>query len=246
MKALILAGGKGTRIMEETITKPKPMIEINSVPLIFHIIDYYSEYGINEIFILAGYKMNYFIEYFEKNGFIKKGEFFEFNNKTKVCVLDTGDETSTGGRILLAKEYVDDNFLLTYGDGLSNVNIQKLVSFHNKRSQLATVTAVRPPARFGSLTIVEDLVINFGEKIQSKEGWINGGFFVLNKKVIDYIPDLNTPFEDTPLEKLSIDKELNAFQHTGFWYPVDTLREKLVLENLILENDGKLPWKIDR
>tara|TARA_B100001057_G_C22802090_1_gene931908 strand:+ start:546 stop:1283 length:738 start_codon:yes stop_codon:yes gene_type:complete len=245
VKALILAGGKGTRIMEETITKPKPMIEINGVPLIFHIIDYYSAYGINEIFILAGYKMNYFIEYFEKNDFIKKGEYFEFNNKTKVCVLDTGDDTSTGGRILLAKEYVDDIFLLTYGDGLSNVNIEKLINFHNERSQLATVTAVRPPARFGSLTIDEDLVINFGEKIQSKEGWINGGFFVLDKKVIDYIPNLNTPFEDTPLEKLSKDNELNAFQHTGFWYPIDTLREKLVLENLITENEGKLPWKID-
>lgn len=134
---------------------------------------------------------------------------------------------------------------MTYGDGLSNVNIEKLINFHNERSQLATVTAVRPPARFGSLTIDEDLVINFGEKIQSKEGWINGGFFVLDKKVIDYIPNLNTPFEDTPLEKLSKDNELNAFQHTGFWYPIDTLREKLVLENLITENEGKLPWKID-
>jgi glucose-1-phosphate cytidylyltransferase len=245
MKALILAGGKGTRFMEETDTKPKPMIEVNGTPIIFHIIDHYSTHGISEIYILAGYKKEYFINYFRNNKYKEKDGGFCFNTKTNVFVLDTGLDTATGGRIKLAKEYIDETFLLTYGDGLSNVNISKLIDFHKKNNLLATVTAVRPPARFGSLTIKENLVIDFGEKIQSKEGWINGGYFVLQKEVLDFIDGPDMPFEDSPLETLSRIEQLSAYEHTGFWYPIDTLREKVVLEKEIRNNNGKLPWKYD-
>lgn len=245
MKALILAGGKGTRFMEETETKPKPMIEINNTPIIFHIIDHYSSYGIDEVIILGGYKIEYFYEYFKINNFKEVDEYFEFSSSTKVRIIDTGLETATGGRIKLAEEYLEDTFLLTYGDGLSNVNIDELIAFHKSNDHYATVTAVRPPARFGSLTIENDLVIDFGEKIQSKEGWINGGYFVLKKEVLNYIDGLSTPFEDSPLETLSKINQLNAFQHTGFWYPIDTLREKVVLESEIIRNNGKMPWKND-
>ena len=245
MKALILAGGKGTRFMEETTVRPKPMIEINGKPIILHIMDHYVYHGINEFIILGGYKIDYFFEYFESQKLEQDSEFIYLDKEIKIKILDTGIETATGGRIKRAKEYLDDSFLMTYGDGLSNVNITKLISFHEKHNKLATVTAVRPPARFGSLTIEKDTVIDFGEKIQSKEGWINGGFFVLDKKVIDFIDNDQTAFEDDPLENLSKSLNLQAFKHEGFWYPVDTIREKQTLEKFINQNNGVPPWSND-
>ncbi len=245
MKAFILAGGKGTRFMEETNVRPKPMIEINGKPIILHIIDHYVYYGIKEFIILGGYKVDYFFEYFESQKLKKDNEFFYLDGEVKINILDTGINTATGGRIKRAEEYLDETFLMTYGDGLSNVNINKLVEFHDRHNKLATVTAVRPPARFGSLTIENDIVIDFGEKIQSKEGWINGGFFVLDKKVVDFIENDEMAFEDYPLENLSKTLNLQGFKHEGFWYPVDTIREKQTLEKFINENNGLLPWSND-
>ena len=177
MKVLILAGGKGTRFREETDVKPKPMIEVSGKPIILHIIEHYVSYGYKDFVILAGYKLDYFFEYFNNSKFVNKDNVFKTKDNLTITVLDTGVETGTGGRIKRAENLIDEeNFLLTYGDGLSSVNIEELVNFHIKNNKIATVTAVRPPARFGSLTINDSLVTSFGEKVQSKEGWINGGF----------------------------------------------------------------------
>lgn len=245
MKALILAGGKGTRFMEETDIKPKPMIEIDGKPLIIHIIDHYVKHGIKDFIILGGYKIDYFFKYFENQKLKDADEYFYIREDIKIKILDTGIETATGGRIKQAKKYLDEPFLMTYGDGLSNVNITELINYHESHNKLATVTAVRPPARFGSLTIENDIVIDFGEKIQSKEGWINGGYFVLDNKVLEYIENDSTAFEDSPLENLSQSHNLLAFKHKGFWYPVDTIREKQTLEKFIKDNHGKIPWAND-
>tara|TARA_B100001758_G_C18386642_1_gene600516 strand:+ start:1201 stop:1935 length:735 start_codon:yes stop_codon:yes gene_type:complete len=244
MKALILAGGKGTRFMEETNIRPKPMIEINGKPIILHIINHYKNFGINDFIILAGYKVESFSEYFSESGYQKDGELYIDSDGAKIQIFDTGIETQTGARIKKAKNLIHEStFLLTYGDGISNVNITNLIDFHKSNKKIATVTAVRPPARFGSLTIVDKTVVNFGEKIQSNEGWINGGFFILNKEVFDYIEDGETViFEKKPLEKLTKTGNLAAFCHEGFWYPLDTLREKQILEEFIANNNGKLPW----
>lgn len=239
MKALILAGGKGTRFMEESSIKPKPMIEINRKPMLLHIIDHYLLHNVTNFIVLAGYKIEYFFEYFKVD---------QFNNttykKANIKILDTGMETQTGGRIKRALDYVDEEFFLTYGDGLSNVNITKLIKHHRRYKKLATVTAVRPPARFGSLTISNNMVINFAEKSNTSSGWINGGYFVFNRKIIDYIDGDNSALEEKPLKTLANTNNLSAFKHSGFWYPVDTIREKEIVEKMI--KDNKLPWVDDK
>ena len=244
MKVLILAGGKGTRFREETDVKPKPMIEVSGKPIILHIIEHYVSYGYKDFVILAGYKLDYFFEYFNNSKFVNKDNVFKTKDNLTITVLDTGVETGTGGRIKRAEHLIDEeSFLLTYGDGLSSVNIEELVNFHIKNNKIATVTAVRPPARFGSLTINDSLVTSFGEKVQSKEGWINGGFFVLNKEVFNYINDDEVTFEQGPLDELAKKSNLVAYKHKGFWYPIDTIREKEIVESLI--KDDKLPWLND-
>ena len=244
MKVLILAGGKGTRFREETDVKPKPMIEVSGKPIILHIIEHYVSYGYKDFVVLAGYKLDYFFEYFNNSKFVNKDNVFKTKDNLTITVLDTGVETGTGGRIKRAEHLIDEeSFLLTYGDGLSSVNIEELVNFHIKNNKIATVTAVRPPARFGSLTINDSLVTSFGEKVQSKEGWINGGFFVLNKEVFNYINDDEVTFEQGPLDELAKKSNLVAYKHKGFWYPIDTIREKEIVESLI--KDDKLPWLND-
>tara|TARA_B100001741_G_C16488924_1_gene568717 strand:- start:9 stop:743 length:735 start_codon:yes stop_codon:yes gene_type:complete len=244
MKVLILAGGKGTRFREETDVKPKPMIEVSGKPIILHIIEHYVSYGYKDFVVLAGYKLDYFFEYFNNSKFVNKDNVFKTKDNLTITVLDTGVETGTGGRIKRAENLIDEeNFLLTYGDGLSSVNIEELVNFHIKNNKIATVTAVRPPARFGSLTINDSMVTSFGEKVQSKEGWINGGFFVLNKEVFNYINDDEVTFEQGPLDELAKKSNLVAYKHKGFWYPIDTIREKEIVESLI--KDDKLPWLND-
>ncbi len=243
MKALILAGGKGTRFLEETNTRPKPMIEINGKPMLLHIIEQYIRFGIFEFIILGGYKIEVIHNYFKNKKLNKDGDYFYKEKGITIKILETGLETQTGGRVKKAKDYLDDTFLLTYGDGLANVNISESIKFHEKQNRLATVTAVRPPARFGSLTIDGESVISFGEKISTNEGWINGGFFVLNKKVLNFIDGDETIFEKKPLEELASSNNLSAFKHNGFFYPVDTIREKEIVENLISNN--KLSWLND-
>lgn len=242
MKALILAGGKGTRFAEETNLKPKPMIEILGKPMILYIIEHYQRYGVEQIVILGGTKVQYIIDYFLQNfnSKDKKNHIFKLNNKTEIQILDTGVETATGGRVKLAIEILKlKTFFLTYGDGISNVNIKELLSFHKNEKTIGTLTAVRPPARFGSLILSNEKVLQFGEKNQANEGWINGGYFVFEKDILNYIPNELTPLELTPLESLSKKKELSAFRHTGFWQPVDTIREKEMLEKAILNDKYK-------
>ena len=241
MKALILAGGKGTRFLEETKVRPKPMIEINNTPILLHIIDQYIRHGINEFIVLGGYKIEYIYEYFEEQKLNDDNEYLY--QDTKIKILDTGIETMTGGRIKRAQEFLDDTFLVTYGDGISNINIENLIKFHHKNKKLATVTAVRPPARFGSLTLEGNLVSKFGEKISTNEGWINGGFFVLNKKVLNYIDGDEITFEKSPMETLANSSHLAAYKHTGFWYPIDTIREKEIIEGMVKNN--QLSWLHD-
>lgn len=232
MKVIILAGGLGTRISEETKDKPKPMVKIGPFTLIEHIMNIYSKFGITEFIIATGYLHEVIDKYFEKY------------TKYSVKSIFTGEETKTGGRIKkIFSEFSDETMCVTYGDGLSNVNVKESIIFHAKHGCLATVTAVQPQARFGRLELVNDSVIKFGEKIQSNEGWINGGFFVLNRKIADYISGDGMPFESDPLIKLSSDGELKAFKHFGFWSPVDSLREKQDLE--ALWNSGNPPWTLD-
>jgi glucose-1-phosphate cytidylyltransferase len=229
LKAIILAGGLGTRLSEETSDKPKPMVKIGDLTLIEHIMNIYAFYGIREFVIATGYLHEVVDQYFKDY------------KKYKVECLFTGNNTQTGGRIKRAIESTGDDLIcVTYGDGLANVNIDKLINFHKSSKNLATVTAVRPPARFGRLKIIGDKVVNFGEKMQSEEGWINGGYFVLDKKVTNYISGDEMPFEWDPLTKLTQERTLGAFFHEGFWAPVDTLREKKELEKFW--NDSNPPW----
>ena len=232
MKALILAGGLGTRISEETIDKPKPMVNIGNLTLIEHIMNIYEKSGITEFIIATGY-LHKVIE-----------EFFSNYTKFKVETIFTGDLTKTGGRIKRVFEnYQDTSMCVTYGDGLGNVDVAKTINFHNEHGRLATVTAVQPQARFGRLKIEGNVVVNFGEKMQSEEGWINGGFFVLDKQISEYIAGDDTPFEQDPLSQLTDSGELMAYKHLGFWSPVDSLREKQDLEMLWINGDA--PWTIN-
>jgi glucose-1-phosphate cytidylyltransferase len=222
MRALILAGGLGTRFAEETSDKPKPMIKIGPLTLIEHIMNIYAESGVTEFIIATGYKGEIIHQYFDSY------------SKYEVTCLDTGEKTQTGGRIKRVFEAVSDETLCaTYGDGLGNIPVSKIIDFHRAHKKIATVTAVRPPARFGRLSIENELVTKFGEKLQSEEGWINGGFFVFNRSVKDYIGGDEVPLEAAPLVQITKEGELMAYKHQGFWAPVDTLREKMDLEKLL-------------
>lgn len=255
MKAVILAGGFGTRITEESHLKPKPMIEIGDHPILWHIMKIYSKFGINEFIICAGYKQQVIKEYFasyylhcsditlDYTG--DKSELTIHNShseKWNVTIVDTGLNTMTGGRIKRIKPFLDQEpFLLTYGDGLSNVQIDKLIEYHKSHGKLATLTAVHPVGRFGVLDLNGDTIRSFNEKTENQTDWINGGFMVLDPKVIDYIDGDETVFEKEPIERLCQDGQLKAFKHDGFWQCMDTLRDKQKLEELW--NSGKAPWK---
>ncbi len=221
MKTIILAGGFGSRITEYTKKIPKPMIKIRGIPLLTHIMRIFTSQGYNDFIIAAGYKKKIIQEYYSKSK--------EFPN---LKVIDTGKKTMTGGRILKLKSFFNKNelFFMTYGDGLSNINLKKLKKFHLKNKKIATVTAVRPPVRFGELLIKKNRVIKFKEKPEIKSSWINGGFFVLNYEVFKYLKNYNTPFEKEPLEKLAKSKNLIAFKHKGFWKCMDNMADKNYLE----------------
>jgi glucose-1-phosphate cytidylyltransferase len=254
MKVVILAGGLGTRISEESHLKPKPMIEIGGKPILWHIMKIYSQHGFNDFIICCGYKgyviKEYFANYFLHNSDItfdlKSNNQTIHNNSSdpwKVTVVDTGDETQTGGRIKRIAKYLDDeDFCLTYGDGVADINIAEIVATHKNNKRLATVTAVQPPGRFGQLDMNGDKVERFVEKPVGDGGYINGGFFVLNKKVIDYIKEDSTIWEKEPLMTLASEGQLSSYTHNGFWQPMDTLRDKNNLESLW--ESGKAPWKI--
>ncbi len=216
----------GTRISEETSDKPKPMVLINKKPILWHLMNIFSLQGLNEFIISTGYKSE-IIE-----NWVRKTQIFDSNlNKMKISIINTGLHTQTGGRISeVMKIFPGESFIATYGDGLANISVKKLLNFHNSHGKLASVTAVRPPARFGYMKIKKNVVTHFGEKNQSDEGWINGGFFVLNSKVKDYIKSVDEPFETGALVRLSKESQLLAFHHKGFWQPMDTLREKNLLE----------------
>jgi len=226
MKIIIIAGGLGTRIAEETEDKPKPMVLINDKPIIWHLMNIFCVQGFNEFIISTGYKSEV-IENWIKNNKIKDSD----NNPIDIKTINTGLNTQTGGRISeVMKTLPGDRVIATYGDGLANIPIKKLLAFHNSHGKLATVTAVRPPARFGYMKIKKNEVTHFGEKNQSDEGWINGGFFVLEPKVADYVEAISEPFESGALVRLANESQLMAYHHEGFWQPMDTLREKRALE----------------
>ena len=231
MKVVILCGGKGTRLSEETTLIPKPMVEIGGKPILWHIMKLFSLYDVTDFILAAGYK----IEVIKKNLNI-------FNEFKKVILVDTGAETLTGGRILRLKKFLqrDEDFIMTYGDGLSDIRVDELINFHKKHKKIATVTAVHPPVRFGELELHGDKVQSFEEKPQAKAGWINGGFFVLNSKVFNYIENDQTIFEREPLTKLSKESNLMAFKHEGFWQCMDTLRDKNLLNKMV--NEKNTPW----
>lgn len=238
--AMILAGGLGTRFKEYTKDIPKPMINANGVPLLVHIINFYITFDVKKIYVLAGYKKEIIYDYFNLNGIqiSKEEQIYSFGNDVNVQIIDTGNDTLTGGRIKKGLDYLEDNQThLTYGDGIANVDLNKLCKFHQKHNPLATLTAVRPPARFGSLELDNEKVVAFNEKNQTNEGWINGGFFILNKQVKEYIDNDNQAFEKEPLTKLSNKRELAAFKHHGLFRPVDTIRELEILESELRENE---------
>ena len=253
-KCVILAGGLGTRISEESATKPKPMIEVGGKPILWHIMKIYSHFGINDFIVCCGYKgyviKEYFKNYVIHNSDITldfKDESIEVHdNKTeswKVTLIDTGENTLTGGRLKRVKQYIgDDDFCFTYGDGLANINVKSLIAHHIKMNKLATISAVTQPGRFGALKLNNQMVEDFLEKPEKTDNYINGGFFVLSPKVIDYIDGDSTIWERDPLERLAKNNELTAYHHNGFWQPMDTLRDKNYLEEL-WGNDKAL-WKI--
>jgi glucose-1-phosphate cytidylyltransferase len=255
MKAVILAGGLGTRISEETYLKPKPMIEIGGKPILWHVMKIYSSHGINDFIICCGYKGFVIKEYFA-NYFLHMSDVtFDMNNNKmevhqrhaepwKVTLVDTGESTMTGGRLKRVAEHIKDeeSFCFTYGDGLSDIDISATLKFHNKHGKLATVVATYPPGRFGALDIEDGAVKNFKEKPRGDGGMINGGFFVLSPKVIDYLNENdNTIWEQGPLKQLSKEGQLMAWTHDGFWQPMDTLRDKQLLEEYWINNTA--PWK---
>lgn len=254
MKTVILAGGQGTRLQEETSVRPKPMVEIGGRPILWHIMKTYAAHGYGEFVIALGYKgeviKRYFLDYHNvRSSFtihlsdgrveVQDGE----REDWIVHLIDTGDKTETGGRIKrLGPHLGHDTFMMTYGDGVANLDVRALVAFHRERGRLATVTAVRPPARFGGLTFSGDIVHRFTEKPQVGEGWINGGYFVLEPAVLDYIDGDDTIFERGPLERLAEEGQLAAYQHDDFWQSMDTLRDVRLLEGLW--RIGEAPWKI--
>lgn len=255
MKAVILAGGLGTRISEETHLRPKPMIEIGGRPILWHIMKIYSAHGVNEFIICCGHKGYVIKEYFAN--YILHMSDVTFNMRTNsmkvhlccaepwiVTLVDTGEQTMTGGRLKRVSDYVrdEDAFCFTYGDGVANVDIAAAMSFHKSHGRLATVTAVSPPGRFGSLVRNGDEVCGFMEKPHGESAWINGGFFVLSPRALEYITGDETAWELEPMQRLATEGQLRAFEHRGFWQPMDTLREKKVLEELWAS--GEAPWKL--
>lgn len=255
MKCVILAGGKGTRIAEESRTRPKPMVEIGGKPILWHIMKLYASHDVNDFVICLGY-MGYMIKEYFANYFLHNADFtvdivensIQFHHSRaepwRVTLVDTGDETMTGGRIRRIREHLDrkEPFCMTYGDGLADIDIEAEIAFHRSHQALATIATVHPPARFGNVLLDRDRVLRFDEKPQTDEGRINGGFFVLSPTVIDLIDGDDTIWEREPLERLARDGQLRAWQHDGFWQPMDTVREKLVLESLW--NSGRAPWKL--
>ena len=255
MQAVILAGGLGTRLSEETSLKPKPMVEIGNKPIIWHIMKMLSTHGIKDFIICCGYKGSIIKEYFENYSLLKGDVIFDLEKKSTEIVSDnhhedwtvlcveTGESTLTGGRIKKIKKYLkhDQPFLLTYGDGVGNINISELVKFHIGHKKLATVTAVKPPSRFGVLSIQEDgAVESFNEKPKGSNAWINGGFFILDPSTIDFIETDMTAWEEEPVKKITEMGEMSAYKHDGFWQPMDTLNEKKYLNDLYMNN--KAPW----
>lgn len=253
MKVVILAGGRGTRIAEETATRPKPMVEIGGKPLLWHIMSMYAGYGHGDFLVACGYRGELIKEYF-RNTFLSSSDFtidlrdgsVEVLNppqlEWKVGLVDTGQNTMTGGRIKRLSRWLSGGtFMATYGDGLGSVDIGALLAFHQRHGKLVTVTAVRPPARFGGLALDEDRVTEFSEKPQTESGWINGGFFVFEPRFLDYLDDDETVLEREPLERVAAEGQLMAYRHSGFWQPMDTLREKELLESLWAS--GTAPWK---
>jgi len=254
MKVVILAGGTGTRISEETSLRPKPMIEIGGKPILWHIMKMYSAHGVNEFVICLGYK-GYLIKEYFANYFLHTSDvtFDMQNNKMEVhqnnsepwmvTLVDTGDQSMTGGRLKRVRQFLgDEDFCFTYGDGVGDVNISEVIKFHNSQRTLATLTAVQPPGRFGMLKVDQAKVLGFQEKPQGDGGWINAGFFVLSPNVIDKIDGDHTTWELEPMEELAKSGQLSAFMHNGFWQPMDTLRDKNHLEELW--QSGKAPWKV--
>ena len=254
MKLVILAGGRGTRLTEETLVKPKPLVDIGNKPIIWHIMKIYSHYGINDFIICLGYKgyliKEYFANYFLHNSDLtidlKKNSttIHQKNSENwKVTLVDTGDDTLTGGRILKIKKYIKSDFLLTYGDGLSNVNVKKLIHFHKNNRKLVTVTAIQPQGRFGIIDInKKNKVTNFKEKPKGDSNWINGGFFVLKPGIFNFLENESSVWEKKPLTEMTKRNQVVAFKHNGFWHAMDTVRDKVLLDNL-WEN-GEAPWKI--
>tara|TARA_B100001063_G_C16694572_1_gene519010 strand:+ start:458 stop:1156 length:699 start_codon:yes stop_codon:yes gene_type:complete len=224
MKVIILCGGKGTRLSEETKKIPKPMVKIGNYPILEHIINIFTKYGYKDFIFALGYKKEIIINYFKKKKF----------GKLNIKLINTGKKTLTGTRIKKLKKYLgnDENFFLTYGDGVSNINLNKLLKFHLKNNKIATVTAVRPPARFGEIFLKKNKVKKFDEKNQIRSGWINGGFFVFNKKILNYIPKKDCMLEKEPMVKLVKNKQLNAYKHYSFWQCMDTLRDKELLNKI--------------
>lgn len=255
MKAVILAGGLGTRLSEETSIRPKPMVEIGGMPILWHIMKIYSAHGIDEFIICCGYKGYVIKEYFA-NYFLHRSDVtfdMRFNQMNvhrgnaepwKVTLIDTGASTMTGGRLKKVGEHISETFCFTYGDGVSNINITELIAFHREQKTLATLTATQPPGRFGAIVLGQEQtkITSFQEKPEGDGAWINGGYFVLEPEVIDFIADDATVWEQEPLKKLAHLEQLSAYKHNGFWQPMDTLRDKRYLEGLWQNNQA--PWKV--
>ena len=252
MKVAILAGGLGSRLQEETTLRPKPMVEIGGKPMLWHIMKIYAQHGFTDFVVCLGYKGYVIKEYFA-NYFLHMSDvtFDLANNKLevhhaqaepwRVTLVDTGDSTLTGGRVKRVARYLDDEFMLTYGDGVADIDVGKLVAFHRAQGTLATVTGVQPPGRFGALELDGPRATGFREKPVGDGGWINGGFFVLSRKVIDYIDGDDTSWEKQPMERLAADGQLSVNLHGGFWQPMDTIRDRVYLESLW--TGGRAPWK---
>jgi glucose-1-phosphate cytidylyltransferase len=253
MKVVILAGGLGTRLQEETTIRPKPMVEIGGRPIVWHIMHLYAHHGLTEFVMALGYKAEMIREYFLRYNQVSRDVTVKLADGSAtthgalsedytVHLIDTGQTTQTGGRIKRLKQWIgNETFCLTYGDGVADIDITKLIAFHRAHGKLATVTAVRPPARFGGMELDGDKVRAFAEKAQTSEGWINGGFFVLEPSVLDYIDSDETLWEHEPLERLAAAGQFRAFKHEGFWWPMDTMRDVKLLEGHWAT--GKAPWK---
>ena len=254
MKAVILAGGRGTRLAEETVIRPKPMVQIGGKPILWHIMKIYSTYGIRDFVVCCGYKgymiKEYFANYFLHNSDVtfdlSKNDMEVHQNTSepwRVTLVDTGDKSATGGRLRRVRSYLgDEHFCFTYGDGVSNVDVGALLEFHRSHGKLATVTAIKPPSKYGVLRFERERIVDFQEKPIGQGGWINGGYFVLSPKVIDYIDDDETPFEHAPMRRIVEEGQLDAYFHRGFWQAMDTIRDKNVLEELW--DTGAPPWRI--